>query len=71
MDIESAIQTLTEAVQRANGHAFTHPLKTRDIALALRVLERLAAPHRRRNAELTTAIGHRPPQQHWVAEKYD
>ena len=71
MDIETAIETLQTAVTRANGHAFTHPLKTRDVKLALRVLERLAAPHLRRREEFTTTIAHRPPQYHWVMEKYE
>lgn len=71
MDIESAIETLQNAVTRANGHAFTHPIKTRDVELALRVLERLAAPVRRRQMDFTAAIAHRPPQHYWVEEKYE
>lgn len=71
MDIEMAIRTLEEAVQRANGHAYTHPLKTRDVELALRVLERLAAPLRSRQASFTAAIAHRPPRHYWVEEKYE
>lgn len=77
MDIESAIETLKSAVERANGHAFTHPLKTRDVELALRVLERLASPLRKKTKRLfgqhvighrSSVIGHR---RDWVAEKYD
>lgn len=68
MDIEKAIETLRNAVQQANGAVLTHPLKTRDVESALRVMERLAAPLRRQR---TPVIGHRPPQREWVIEKYD
>ena len=69
MDIESAIQTLEEAVRRANGNVFTQPLKTKDVELALRVLRRLAAPLRTRDRKI---IGHRTlHMRDWVMEKYD
>ncbi len=73
MDIETAIKTLEEAVSRANGHAFTHPMKTRDVELALRVLKRLAGPLLTRNqAQNQRLIGHRTLQRRdWVVEKFD
>lgn len=69
MDIESAISTLEEAVKRANGHAFTHPMKTKDVEAALRLLQRLAAPLRTKERKL---IGHRTlHMRDWVADKFD
>lgn len=69
MDIESAISTLDEAVRRANGHAFTHPLKTKDVELALRVLERLAGPFRKQQRQI---VGHRTlHMRDWVVDKFD
>lgn len=64
-----AIQTLDDAVRRANGHAFTHPLKTKDVEMALLVLERLAAPLRKKQRQI---VGHRVlHMRDWVVEKFD
>ena len=69
MDIESAISTLEEAVSGAKGHAFTHPLKTKDVDLALRVLRRLAGPLLSRQRQI---VGHRPlHMRDWVVDKFD